>query len=155
MQIKPRFAKFFARFRRDRRGTTAVELAALAPLLTGLIIPLIDLGMGTYQQMRIEDAAQAGARYAGLNGYAQSDIQNAASAATGLTGVNAVASEACHCIVSGAIGNAVGCGTACADGSTPGTFVTVTATKSYTLLLPYPLLPSALTLSGTANVRIQ
>jgi Flp pilus assembly protein TadG len=52
---------------RGRAGAAAVEMAFVAPILVLLAAGMIDFGVGIYDKMQVEDAAQAGATYAQLN----------------------------------------------------------------------------------------
>jgi len=143
------------RFGAARAANAAVEFAYVTPVLLGISLPLVDLGSAAYYQMRVQDAAEAGAQYALTSGYSSSSITSAAQNATSLgANVGATPSETYNCIVSGAIGPSVASGTTCADGSTAGTFVTVATTYSYTLILAIPGLTNPMALSGTATVRI-
>ena len=45
-------------------GAIAVEMALIAPVLAAILVLLIDIGMGTYEQMQVQEAAQAGIQYA-------------------------------------------------------------------------------------------
>jgi Flp pilus assembly protein TadG len=146
---------FARRLRRDRSGVAALELGLVASILVGILIPTFDLGMGAYQKMRVQDAAEAGAQYALAHGYSSAAITSAAQNATSLgANVTVTPSQACNCVSNGAIGGSVACGSACADGSTAGTYVTVATQATYTLLVSYPGLTSPMTLNGTAIVRI-
>lgn len=148
---------FVRRLRRDRSGAAAVEFGLLAPMLVAILVPMVDFGMGTYQKMRVQDAAEAGAQYALVHGYSASSITSAAQSATTLgANVSVTPSEACGCITAtGTVNTSYGAppctADACPDGSTPGTFVTVATQSTYSLLLAPTTL---LTLSGTAVVRI-
>jgi Flp pilus assembly protein TadG len=148
---------FLARLGRDRSGVAAVELGLTAPVLAGLLIPMVDLGIGAYEKMRVQGAAEAAAQYALAHGtaYNASAIQSAGTNATSLSGVTVTPNTTCNCIVSNAIGPSVGCATTCSDGSTPGTFVSVSTQVSYTTLISYPTISSPITLTGYAIVRTQ
>jgi Flp pilus assembly protein TadG len=151
-----RVRQTLARLRRDRAGTTAVELALVAPLLAIILVPLSDLGIGAYRQMQVTTAVQAGARYAVLHGFDSTGIGNAVTGATSLAGINATPApvQSCGC-VSGTSITAATCGAACPDGSSAGTYVTVNANASYALLFDYPGLGNPLTLSAQSTVRIK
>jgi Flp pilus assembly protein TadG len=141
---------------RDGRGVSAVEFALAAPLLATILTVLVDFGFGFYQKMKVEDAAQAGAQYALLNGWDQSAIQNAVTNATNLSGLTATPapSQACGC-PSGSSVSAATCGTLCSNGLTAGTYVTVNAQATYTPMISYPVMGSSVTLSAQSVVRIQ
>src|SRR6185437_10758386 len=153
MKIKLSPLPLAGRLQRDRSGVAAVELGLVASMLVGILIPMFDLGMGAYQKMRVQDAAEAGAQYALTHGYGSAAITSAAQNATSLgAGVTVNPSQSCNCITAGAIGAAVACGSACADGSTAGTYVTVATQTTYSLLVSYPGLTNPMTLAGTAVV---
>ena len=141
---------------RDGRGVAAVEFALAAPLLATILTVLVDFGFGFYEKMQVEDAAQAGAQYALLNGWNQTNIQNAVTGATTLSGLTATPapSESCGC-PSGTAVAAATCGSTCANGLTAGTYVTVNAQATYTPLISYAVMGSSVTLSAQSMVRIQ
>ena len=141
---------------RSDRGVSAVEFALAAPLLATILTVLVDFGMGFYQKMQVEDAAQAGAQYALLYGWDSNAIQNAVTNATPLTGLTAtpVPTQTCGC-ASGTSVTAAVCGSLCANGQSAGTYVTVNAQATYTPLISYPVMGSTVTLSAQSMVRIQ
>ena len=69
--------RFFARVTGDQSGAAAIELALLAPVLTVMMVSVIDIGFGIYRKMQVENAAQAGAHYATRNGFDANAISNA------------------------------------------------------------------------------
>jgi Flp pilus assembly protein TadG len=148
-------------FWRERKATSAIELALVLPLIAGMIVPLADLGLGAYTKMQVENAAQAGADYAlKTGGFNSTNISNAVTNATGLTGVSATPapSESCACVggTPATITNTTAppCSTGCASGN-EGVYVTVNAQASYAPLFPYPAIPSPITFNATSTVRIQ
>lgn len=155
MQNTRSLRRLVRRFVRNARGAAAVELGLIAPVLVGIVVPMVDLGLGAYQKMEVQDAAESGAQYALEHGWNQTSVQNAATNTTPLSGVTATAAESCHCVTSGAIGSAVTCGTTCADGSTAGTYVTVNTSATYTMLVNYPGLTNPMTLTGYSMIRIE
>src|ERR1700692_353845 len=56
----------------DRRGVSAVEFGLAAPMFLAALSPVIDLGLAFSQQIRINQAVEAGAQYASSNPYAGS-----------------------------------------------------------------------------------
>ena len=154
MMTSRRLKRFAARLARNRRGAAAVELALVAPMLVGIVLPMVDLGMGAFARMRVQNAAEAGAQYVLAHGYNSTAITNAVQAATSLGNTVSVApATACHCVTSNTLGSAVTCGSACADGSTAGNYATITATVTFTPLFSYGGFGSARTLTGTAMTR--
>jgi Flp pilus assembly protein TadG len=137
-------------------GAAAIEFAIIAPLLILMLIGTVDLGIGTYQSMQVQNAAQAGAEYAMARGFNASAISSAVTNATGLQGiaVSPTPSQFCGCPSETGITTAV-CSSVCPSGAMAGTYITVSAQLTYTTLLPYPLLPSSYTFVGQSTVRTQ
>jgi Flp pilus assembly protein TadG len=142
------------KIRRDERGVTAIEFAIIGPILIGMFISIVDLGLGLYNQVQLANAAQAGASYAMQKGYNASAMTTVAQAATRLTGVTVTTSQFCGCPSSSGV-TVTACTNNCSDGLAAGTFAQVNATKDYSTLLSYPGLPSSFHLSETATARTQ
>jgi Flp pilus assembly protein TadG len=148
-------------FWKERKATSAIELALILPVIAAMIVPLTDLGMAAYTKMEVQNAAQAGADYALKNaqaGFDATNIGNAVTSATALSGVSAdpAPSQSCACVSGTTITDTTTppCSTGCASGN-EGVYVTVNAQASYTPLFPYPTIPSAITFNATSTVRIQ
>ena len=152
---------------RDRRGVSAVEFGLAAPMFLAALSPVIDLGLAFSQQIRINQAVEAGAQYASSNPYAGSSwstgVSNAVTnAIANLTITPSVGSETCGCpdststaIVTGSYGTPPTCSGSCPDGSNPGYYVTISAQATYTSVMPYSILGTSATLSSQAVVRVQ
>jgi Flp pilus assembly protein TadG len=132
-----------------------VEFAITTPLLIGMLIPLIDLGLGIAKNTQLHNAAQAGAQYAFVNGWDSTAIQNAITKATNLSPIEALPapSQSCGCPTGTAV-TTVACGSVCSDGTNAGTYVKVNARSSYTPVIPYPMFGSSVTLVATSIVRV-
>src|SRR5260370_28076569 len=82
---------------RDRRGMSAVEFGLAAPVFLAALSPVIDLGLAFSQQIRVNQAVDAGAQYAANNQYNSSTwataVQNAMTNSTSLTISPTVGSE--------------------------------------------------------------
>ena len=152
---------------RDRRGLSAVEFGLAAPVFLAMLSPMIDLGLAFSQQIRLNQAVDAGAQYASLNPYNSSswstNVQNAVTNAntTLSIGTPSVSSEVCGCPnaantgISGGVGTAPNCTPgACTDGSNPGYYVTISASLTYNSVMPYSIIGSSPTLSSSATVRV-
>jgi Flp pilus assembly protein TadG len=144
-----------ASFLQDCRAVSAVEFAITAPLLIGMLIPLVDLGFGIAKNTQLRNAAHAGAQYALVNGWDSTAIQTAVTSATKLSPIQALPapSQSCGC-PNGTAVTPVACGSVCSNGANAGTYVTVNAQSSYTPVIPYPTLGSSVTLVATSTVRI-
>jgi Flp pilus assembly protein TadG len=169
--LRPRHA-WIGALARDRRGMSAVEFGLAAPIFLGALSPVIDIGMAFSHQIRVNQAVEAGAQYAAMNPYNptnwSSNISSAITNATTMSVTPSVGSQTCGCpnststaIVAAATPNTVStCGTqnggaACSDGSQPGYYVTISATSTYTSVMPYSILGSSRTLTSQAVVRVQ
>jgi Flp pilus assembly protein TadG len=157
--LNDRFASLLgcaALLRHRADGTAAVEFALIGPILIAIMVPLIDLGLGYYQKMQVEDAAQAGAQYAMAHGWNSTAIGAAVSAATALSAITASPApvQSCGC-PSGSSVTSAACGTKCGNGQPAGTYVTVSAQAVYTTLIPYPGIGSSVMLTAQSTARIQ
>lgn len=167
------------RFMRSRgdgiRGVAAIEFAVIGSALVLMTIGTADLGMGFFRNMQVQNAAQAGAQYAAENvaayGFNATAISAAVTSATSATqtanfsGISAFPAPFpfCGCPSSAGVtvlyvlppSNPLPPCTSCPDGSTAGTYVTVSAQGTYYTILPYPpLIPSSFLLPATSTVRI-
>jgi Flp pilus assembly protein TadG len=161
-----------AALRRAEDGISAVEFALSAPpILLGLVLPVIDLGQGFSDQIRINNAVQAGAQYASANTWnsnSATEIQNVVQGAVppSFSLSSVTATQQCGCpTASGspslfaipAAPSTCASTTCSADGQPAGYYVQVSANVTYTPIVPYSVLTgtgSTTTLSSTATVRI-
>lgn len=137
-------------------GLAGIEFAILAPVLLMLTLCTVDLGIAAYDAMQVENAAQAGSEYAAVHGYDATAISNVITSTNDLSGLTAAPAPVkfCGCPSGNAVASAT-CGSNCSDGSMAGTYVTASATKTYTTLLHYPMLPDSFTFVNNATARIQ
>ena len=156
---------------RDRRGVSAVEFGLAAPVFLAALSPVIDLGLAFSQQIKVNQAVEAGAQYASINPYGGStwstNVQSAMTNGTTLTVSPTVGAETCGCPNStntaiqshdsvsncGTLNGSTG--TLCTDGSQPGYYVTISAQATYASVMPYSVLGTSATLSSQAVVRVQ
>lgn len=144
---------------RARDGLAAVEFGLLAPMLLLIVAASVDLGMAYSAQIKVQQAAQAGAQYALKHGFDSTKIPAAVTSATALSvSATPAPTQQCGCL-SGTTVTLSGtppCLVTCGNGLTPGTYVTVNAQATYTPIIPYAtLLSSPTTLTSQAQVRIQ
>ena len=153
-----RSALFARRARYDfgRRGTAMVEFALVLPMLLLLLVGVLDLGFAIYDTLQVQAAATAGAQYAARNTWDSGAISAEVAGATGTPGITAtpVPTQVCGCTDGGQF-SVVGCATRCPSGTAPGLYASVSAQLQYQPTLPYPGLPSPLTLTGQAYQRLQ
>jgi Flp pilus assembly protein TadG len=151
---------------RDCRGVSAIEFGLAAPVFLAALSPVVDLGLAFSQQLRVNQAVEAGTQYASTNAYNGStwstNVQNAMTNATTLPISPSVGSETCGCpnsvntaIVTNSNGTPPSCTGTCPDSSSPGYYVTISASLTYTSVMPYSVLGTSTTLSSQAVVRVQ
>jgi hypothetical protein len=121
-----------------------------------MMVCAVDLGLGTYRNMQVQAAAQAGAQYAMVHGFNPSAVASAVTGATTYADLTVTPAPSQFCGCPSAAGVAVNaCNASCPEGGASGTYVTVSAQATYTPLLPYPLLPGAFNLTAQSTVRTQ
>ena len=137
------------------RGVAAIEFAMIAASLILMMICVVDIGIGLYRKMQVQNAAQAGAQYAIVHGFAASSIASAVTAATTFSGITAspAPNQYCGCPSNTGIAS-TDCSSTCSDGSKPGTYVAVSAQGTYDTILQYPLISNSFTLTAQSTVRI-
>ena len=138
------------------RGGPLVEFALIAPLLILFLVAVGDLGFAAYDLLQVQAAAEAGAQYAVRNSWNAAAIATAVTGATGVGGVTATPapSQLCGCPDGGRL-SLTSCGNTCPSGSPAERYASVSAQLQYRTVLPYPGLPSPLTLTGQAYRRLQ
>lgn len=139
----------------DSAGVAAVEFALVAPVLILLLVGTVDIGTAYWEKTEIDNAAWAGAVYAAVNGNNSSGISAAMSSATGLTSIqSAVGQRFYGCPTASGITAEPSASITCGPGGTARTYVTVTASVSYSPVLPYPGF-STLALTSNVAARVQ
>lgn len=142
--------------REDVAGVAAIEFAVMIPCLIVMTVGTVDVGMGIYRNMQVQNAAQAGAQYAMTNSFDPTRIASIVSGATGMQGISASPApvQFCGCATSTGVVS-VSCGSTCSGGAIYGTYVRVSSLGTYATLLPYPMFASSFTLTGQSTVRVQ
>jgi Flp pilus assembly protein TadG len=142
-------------------GTALVEVALTFPVLMGMLLGAVQLGVMAHAQIELTNATRAAAQYAAMNGggyHDSSGLKIAAQNDAGeLTIVTATASSACTC--------SDGSGACLQDATTklyscttgkPVATVTVTTTAGYPSLIKIPGLfaNNKFSLTGTAQQEV-
>lgn len=141
---------------RNERGSAAIEFALVSPVFVVLLIGVVELGLAGLGAMRVQDAAEAGALYAQVNGWNATGIAAAVTNATGAGGITATPAPVNFCGCPGADGiTAIDCADECTDGSTPGNYVTVSASMTRLSIMAQTIPSLSSTLTAHSTVRIQ
>jgi Flp pilus assembly protein TadG len=144
------------RSKHESEGSAAIEFGIIAPMLLILLMGIVELSNAVHLAMQVQDAAEAGALYAGKKGWNQAGISAAVVNATDATDITAspVPYEFCGCPSTSGI-TTVSCGTTCTGGGSAETYVKVSASRPYTPILTGLGLPIPSTLTAAAVVRLQ
>ncbi|MEQ1499541.1 MAG: TadE/TadG family type IV pilus assembly protein [Novosphingobium sp.] len=157
-----RTAKLIARLCSDKAGAAIIELAFAAPILAVLLVGLVDLSGYISASLSVQRAARAGGEYAVMNGYNSNGVAGAVTAAstrrsTYMTAIAASPAPTNWCGCPNATtGIAVqACGTKCTSGLDAGSYVTASASSTYTALFPWPGFSSGASIASASIVRVQ
>jgi Flp pilus assembly protein TadG len=152
------------RYRRES-GQTLVELGLMLPFLLLLSIGVIEMGRYAHIGILVGSAARAGVAYGAqshntaatghlpeITAAARSDFSNNGQDPTLL---NVSMAWTCACDNSGTITPLADCiNDVCPIGQNEAISLSVTATGTFTALFTYPGIPSSITVSRTATLRI-
>ncbi len=146
-----------ARLLGAKEGSAAVEFAVLATFIITFLLAIADFGILYYEQFQVEHAAQNVAVYAVSHGGTSSAINTAVT----LAGVDnpaitvpTVPQPFCGCPGGTGIA-AAACGATCPDSSTAGTYITVTAQMTPTILVNLPGITNPSRLAAQVTIRLQ
>jgi Flp pilus assembly protein TadG len=137
-----------------RAGNVAVEFALIAPVLVTLFMGTVDYGLEVYYDAQLTQAVRAGAEYVNNSGHSQdtAGIEAAVQGASSLTGIAVPAPTASYQCSDGTA--VAGSGSTCANGSATGSYMTISATYTYTSFISF-FSSTPRTLSSTVTVRYQ
>jgi len=142
------------RLSRHRRGIAAVEFALIAPILVVCLLAVYDLGRALQQQIRLNQAVEAGGLYAITWFDRTSEIVSVVSAAAGNMGNVSIYGPVAYCQCWNSVTsatNAQGCtfstASVCGGTSVFRRFVSIGAARSVT-----PIFFTTLTTTSVKNV---
>jgi Flp pilus assembly protein TadG len=145
----------------EEAGAAMVEFTILAPILLAMAIYTMDYGLLVFNQMDVQNAAQAGAQYAvATNTYNSGAISTAVTSATTFTAVTAASSQFCGCPAATSITYCAAscdlCNTGTCSTSVQGLYVKVRAIKTnYTPLIKYGLVSASYDISAQSTARLR
>ena len=139
----------------SNRGHSTVEMAVVAPVMALLLLAATDLARLFYASIAVSNAARAGAQYGSQSLIAAADSAGMAAAAkadaSNVTGLNAVGSQ-CTCFTPSSV---TACASSYCTSNPQGTFVEVDTSTTFRTLITYPGIPSSVSLSGKAIMRVE
>jgi Flp pilus assembly protein TadG len=140
-------------------GASLIELALVTPILLLLMIGAVDLGRAYYVGLEVANAAHSGAEYGSRNPSNTAGITAAARQSAPNLPNMIVSAPAWGCECSDGSSYSASCTVTptCTASSSRGANVVhrvqVTTSSAYNPLMPWPYIPSSVTLSNTATVR--
>ena len=144
--------------RKQRTGGAIIELAVALPLLILICIGVMDFGRVYFTSVAVANAARAGAEwgitYPQSTPFQATNQQNFAKLDGAEAGaITVTSSTECKC---GTTTVACSSTTDCGGGfGVPAIWVTVTASKTVSMLLSYPGLANSILITRTATFRAQ
>ena len=142
-------------------GTATIEFAFAVTFLSFLAVGVLDFGMGFWQYMQVQNAVDAGANYAIVNGYDTTGISSAVTGATGLSGLTMTTGypqRTCGCptgsgsTITGFNFVSITCGSTCAAGGTAQRYILIAAQSNYSTIFTWPGLANPVTLTASSYV---
>lgn len=141
-----------SRIFRLEHGSSLIEVAIILPVLLLFLMGVVDFGRAYYLSNEVVGAAHAGAVYGSQFPTSTTNIVDAAKLdASDVSGLTATASWGCECWDGSS--SSPSCGTTPVCSTNIVYYVTVTATATYTPLIPWPGIPSSIILSRSTTMR--
>lgn len=147
----------FLRLLREGSGNVTVEFGFLIPILVALAIGTVDFGRVGLQKIAITNAARAATQYGTQDlstVFDENNIRQAAYDDYGADDTVLDVNPRPYCTCPGSSTESA-CGTICAGGEFPYTYLEVTVSRELELLIPYPGIGSPLQISSTNTMRFR
>ena len=150
---------FRTKSKTDRRGVSSIEFALACPTMLLLFCGMADFGMALWDKSMLANAVAQGAYYSYLSGISVSSttVKTFVQGASKLSSVSAtVTGPSCYCMTGfpAALASAT-CGSTCSDTTIAGYYMKITATYTYSSILPAYSTLNNPTLSESTIVRLQ
>ncbi|MGB0748857.1 MAG: TadE/TadG family type IV pilus assembly protein [Magnetospiraceae bacterium] len=152
--MRNKLDQVLSHFRRNRRGSVAIEASVAIPVLIIAVLGMVDFGLYIRDQIELEQAARAGGQYALLD---SSDEDAITAAVTGATEMSIpdggiTISSSCECVDDN---SAVACDGSCATGSMR-EYLTITATAPYDpIFLDLPYFSEGMQVTGNVTFQVR
>jgi len=115
------------RFRKNEDGVVAIEFALIAPIIIFAIMAMADLGLASYDRMKLTSGVRNGAHYLMMIGDDPAVVQEIVIRSSGL-GEKIVGVEVNqYCACSGSEGVPTECAVECSDGNMTNVYTRITA----------------------------
>lgn len=142
---------------RDERGNSIIELALVVPLLSSLLIGMVDISRGYSAKLQLQQAAQQAIEKVMQTNASSSVIASLTGEATAAAGVGSTATVDFWLECNGTRQSDYN--TSCSSGQTYARYLTVDITKAYAPMFRVKFLGSnndgTFTLHGKAGIRTQ
>lgn len=143
-----------------RRGNALLELALVIPMLTLMLVGVMDFARILYTGVTLAGAAHAGADFASQSLTAAGNSAGIAAAVSSdsvdVRSVAATSVQKCFCqATGGGTLTAAGCGASACPSGGPLVYVTVTARTTFKTLVNWPGIPASSLVSQSATVRVR
>ena len=140
-----------------RAGVAATEFAIAAGALLLMMMGIYDYGNTAWHKLQVYNAVRAGSAWAAYHGFDAAKIATVITTASNYPAITATPApvQVCGCpnATTGIV--VVACGGNCADGSTKGKYVKVSATAVYPFVLPLPGRGGSVTMSAQGIARLE
>lgn len=144
---------FLRTYLQTDKGVAATEFALAAPMLILLMVGILDLGSYIHDRLKLEQISRAAADYVVQGGSEENITLDVLSYydATRTDSYTVVAERVCTCND----GAAQDCSAvSCEFGDYSRQYIQVTIDRTFSTLFPYPGIPSEMSLSGFARLRL-
>lgn len=141
----------------DQRGNSLIEMALAAPVLTALLIGMVDISRAYSGRLLLEQVAQRTVERIQQSGFQSSQETTLEAEAVGAAGTGSAADVS---FVLECDGTAQSWTSSCSPGQTYARYVSVTITRPFTPMFGNQYFPGAdsvgtVTLRGEAGIRVQ
>jgi Flp pilus assembly protein TadG len=145
----------------DNFGGALVDLAAIIPIFSLLLIGMFEFGRLAYFSIEVSNAARAGAAYAAQSDATstytagiQTAAQNDAPNLTNITTLTVTPTTVCQCDNSGTFTTMTSCTATCSSPGRVITYAQVNTSASVGGVISLPQFPISYTLTGQAIMRV-
>lgn len=156
------FERTFCKFTSHCKGTMAVEISLVAPVIMVGMLGVYEVSRIIDSQLTLQNAARVGTNQALIRPPVQSDVSDIRSAVAntlpgGWTGTGQAADATivailqCEC----GDGSTISCTASCTGNLSKQTYVKVTVSRPHTLGFQSVALPASIPLSASSIVRLQ